>query len=138
MRTPERALARKRRYRRRLRSRIILSFVLLGFGLTTLFAFATNWTRNRVENALVEDVMNRNIDEYAHRFYSNPGENPAVPGEQIRARVVKRDRFAALRIEQPVWYSLGGCSQQPSGVDKNGTPSASNLVALHTTDKRSF
>src|SRR3546814_2166444 len=100
MRTPERALARKRRYRRRLRSRIILSFVLLGFGLTTLFAFATNWTRNRVENALVEDVMNRNIDEYAHRFYSNPGENPAVPVEQIRARVVKRDRFEALRIEQ--------------------------------------
>src|SRR3546814_4256089 len=107
MRTPERALARKRRYRRRLRSRIILSFVLLGFGLTTLFAFATNWTRNRVENALVEDVMNRNIDEYAHRFYSNPGENPAVPVEQIRARVVKRDRFEALRIEQPDWYELG-------------------------------
>ena len=29
------------RYRRRLRSRIILSFVLLGFGLTALFALAT-------------------------------------------------------------------------------------------------
>src|SRR3546814_5443528 len=99
MRTPERALARKRRYRRRLRSRIILSFVLLGFGLTTLFAFATNWTRNRVENALVEDVMNRNIDEYAHRFYSNPGENPAVPVEQIRARVVKRSEAHTSELQ---------------------------------------
>jgi len=40
-------------YRRRLRSRIIVSFVLLGFCLTTLFAFATNWARMRVENQLV-------------------------------------------------------------------------------------
>jgi hypothetical protein len=61
--TPERpARSRTRRYRRRLRSRIILSFVLLGLGLTTLFAFLTQEARNRVENALVEDVMNRNID----------------------------------------------------------------------------
>ena len=54
---------RRGRYRRRLRSRIILSFVLFGFCLTALFAFATNWARMRVENQLVEDVMNRNIDE---------------------------------------------------------------------------
>src|SRR3546814_11889245 len=93
MRTPERALARKRRYRRRLRSRIILSFVLLGFGLTTLFAFATNWTRHRVENALVEDVMNRNIDDSAHRFHHNPGDNPAVPVGQIPHRVVHSARL---------------------------------------------
>ncbi|HEY9540082.1 MAG TPA: HAMP domain-containing sensor histidine kinase [Luteimonas sp.] len=138
MRTPERALARKRRYRRRLRSRIILSFVLLGFGLTTLFAFATNWTRNRVENALVEDVMNRNIDEYAHRFYSNPGENPAVPVEQIRARVVKRDRFEALRIEQPDWYELGDGIHNLSGVDENGIPFAYKLAVRKTPDEWFF
>ena len=34
---------RRGRYRRRLRSRIIVSFVLLGFGLTALFAYATSW-----------------------------------------------------------------------------------------------
>jgi len=44
------------RFRRRLRSRIILSFVLLGFGLTALFAFATNWTRERVEEQLIADL----------------------------------------------------------------------------------
>src|SRR5690606_1301866 len=67
---------RPRRYRRRLRSRIIVSFVLLGFGLTVLFAFLTQEARNRVENALVEDVMNRNIDEYARRYYLDPSQNP--------------------------------------------------------------
>ncbi|MGN7726141.1 sensor histidine kinase [Luteimonas sp. 22616] len=137
MRVPER-LARKRRYRRRLRSRIILSFVLLGFGLTTLFAFATNWTRNRVENALVEDVMNKNINEYARRFYSNPGENPAVPVEQIRARVVKRDRFEALRVQQPDWYELGDGIHNLSGVDEEGNSFAYKLAVRKTPDEWFF
>src|SRR5688572_24106608 len=65
----EPAPARRRtRFRRQLRSRIILAFVLIGFGLTAMFAWATNWTRNRVENQLVEDVMNRNIDQAARQF----------------------------------------------------------------------
>jgi hypothetical protein len=53
--------------------------VLLGFCLTTLFAFATNWARMRVENQLVEDVMNRNINEYVRRFYEHPAATPTCP-----------------------------------------------------------
>ena len=45
--------------RRRLRTRIILSFLLFGTGLTLLFAFATNWARQRVENQMIEDVKDR-------------------------------------------------------------------------------
>ncbi|NLC61529.1 MAG: two-component sensor histidine kinase, partial [Gammaproteobacteria bacterium] len=56
---PGTAPGRRPRYRRRLRSRIIVTFVLLGFGLTVLFAFLTQEARNRVENDLVEDVMNQ-------------------------------------------------------------------------------
>jgi len=138
MRTPKGTSRRKTRFRRRLRSRIILSFVLLGFGLTTLFAFATNWTRNRVENALVEDVMNRNINEYARRFYSNPGENPPVPVEQIRARVVKRDRFEALRVEQPDWYELGDGIHNLGGADEKGNTFAYKLAVRKTPDEWFF
>src|SRR5690606_12008574 len=94
------------RYRRRLRTRIILSFLLLGFGLTLLLAFATNWARNRVENQLVEDVMNKNIDEYARRFYSDPARNPDLPVQQMLARVVRQPNFEALRAEQPDWYEF--------------------------------
>ena len=97
-RTPAR---RRRRYRRRLRSRIIVTFVLLGFGLTVLFAFLSQEARSRVENALVEDVMNSNIDEYAHRYYTDPTRNPDLPLQQMVGRVVKRDRFEALRLDQP-------------------------------------
>src|SRR5678815_4925088 len=115
------------RYRRRLRSRIILSFLLLGFGLTLLLAFATNYARNRVENQLVEDVMNRNIDEYARRFYSDPSRNPDLPVQQMLARVVKPDRFQALRAEEPDWYDFDDCllytsdaADERSSVDLGG------------------
>ncbi|HRO28136.1 MAG TPA: HAMP domain-containing sensor histidine kinase [Luteimonas sp.] len=130
--------SKRRRYRRRLRSRIILSFVLLGLGLTTLFAFLTQEARNRVENALVEDVMNRNIDEYARRYYVDPERNPAVPMEQIRARVVKRDRFEALRLEQPDWYDLPDGIHNLGGVDVDGSPFSYKLAVRKTPDEWFF
>ncbi|KLJ00999.1 HAMP domain-containing sensor histidine kinase [Luteimonas sp. FCS-9] len=132
------ARVRERRYRRRLRSRIILSFVLLGLGLTTLFAFLTQEARDRVENTLVEDLMNRNIDEYARRYYVDPMRNPAVPLEQIRARVVRRDRFEELRHEQPDWYELGDGIHNLSGVDEDGTPFMYKLAVRKTPDEWFF
>ena len=125
-------LRKKKRFRRRLRSRIILSFVLLGFGLTTMFAFATNWTRTRVENQLVEDVMNRNIDEYARQFYLAPDSNPQVPFQQTRARVVKSDRFEQLRIEQPDWYALPDGIHNIQGKDPDGSPFSYKLGVRKT------
>jgi len=132
------ARTRGRRYRRRLRSRIILSFVLLGLGLTTLFAFLTQEARDRVENTLVEDLMNRNIDEYARRYYVDPAVNPAVPLEQIRARVIKRDRFEELRRDQPDWYELGDGIHNLSGVDEDGTPFMYKLAVRKTPDEWFF
>jgi signal transduction histidine kinase len=128
----------RRRYRRRLRSRIILSFVLLGLGLTTLFAFLTQEARDRVENTLVEDLMNRNIDEYARRYYVDPAVNPAVPLEQIRARVIKRERFEELRRDQPDWYELGDGIHNLSGVDEDGTPFRYKLAVRKTPDEWFF
>ena len=130
--TPRRR--RKPAYRRRLRSRIILSFVLLGFGLTSLFAFATQWTRSRVENALVEDVMNTNIDEYARRYYVDPSRNPDLPFQQIRARVVGPDKFESLKIEQPDWYRLNDGIHRLSGNNPDGTPFVYKLAVRKTTD----
>lgn len=132
------ARTRARRYRRRLRSRIILSFLLLGLGLTTLFAFLTQEARDRVENTLVEDLMNRNIDEYARRYYVDPLRNPAVPLEQIRARVVKRERFEELRRDQPDWYELGDGIHNLSGIDEDGTPFMYKLAVRKTPDEWFF
>ncbi len=136
--TPAEAPRRARRYRRRLRSRIILSFLLLGFGLTAMFAFATQWSRNRVENDLVEDVMNRNIDEYARRYYSDPDRNPDLPVQQMFARVVPKDRFEALRLEQPEWYELPDGIHNLRGVDEAGEPFAYRLAVRKTPNEWLF
>ncbi|MCC8470469.1 sensor histidine kinase [Xanthomonas phaseoli] len=137
--TSETRPARRRgRYRRRLRSRIILSFVLLGFCLTTLFAFATNWARSRVENQLVEDVMNRNIDAFAQRFYSDPMRNPDLPLQQMRGRVVKSDKFEALRREQPEWYQLPDGIHTITGVDESGNTYSYKLAVRKTPSEWFF
>lgn len=122
------------RYRRRLRTRIILSFLLLGFGLTLLLAVATNYARNGVEDSLVEDVMNQNIDEYARRFYADPGTNPVIPVQQMRARVVRRQNFEALRAEQPDWYEFGDGIHNVTGTDPDGTPFSYKLAVRKTPD----
>ena len=134
---PERALRRKTRYRRRLRSRIILSFVLLGFGLTTLFAFATNWTRNRVENALVEDVMNKNIDEYARRYYTNPNTSPDLPVQQMRAYVFAPDS-QRLRHDFPEWVKLPDGIYGMTGVDEHNTVFVYKLAVRKAGDSWFF
>ncbi|HEY0504615.1 MAG TPA: HAMP domain-containing sensor histidine kinase [Lysobacter sp.] len=129
---------RRTRYRRQLRSRIILAFVLLGFGLTGLFAWATNWTRNRVENQLVEDVMNRNIDEFARQYFANPDQKPEFGVQQMLGRVVGRDRFEALRQEQPDWYELGDGIHSISGTNQDGTPFSYKLAVRKTPEEWFF
>jgi signal transduction histidine kinase len=133
---PEKDPPRRRKpaYRRRLRSRIILSFLLLGFGLTSLFAFATQWTRSRVENALVEDVMNKNINEFARRYYADPTRNPAVPVEQIRAFAFGPEKFESLKADQPDWYRLGDGIHRLSGKNLDGSPFVYKLAVRKTPD----
>ena len=120
---------RRARFRRRLRSRIILSFVLLGFFLTALFAFATNWTRERVEEQLIVDLMSRNIDEYARSYASDP-DNVSAPVTQMYARVVTN--FEALRTEEPDWYELPDGLHNIVGANEDGSPFAYKLAVRKT------
>ena len=123
----------KTRFRRQLRSRIILSFVLLGFGLTALFAYATNLTRSRVENALVEDVMNRNISAFAEQFARDP-KNPQFAVDQIRAFVYTPDKFESVRTNRPEWYQLNDGIHGITGTDEQGHPLSYKLAVRKTPD----
>lgn len=122
---------RPRRYRRQLRSRIILSFVLLGFGLTALFAYAVDKVRNQVEDKLVVDLMNRNIDLYAQQYARDP-ENPSLPVDQIRAFAFTPEKFESVRVNQPQWYELPDGIHGLSGVDDNGQAFSYKLAVRKT------
>jgi signal transduction histidine kinase len=63
-------------YRRRLRSRIILSFVMVGAGLTALFAVSTLVLRARLENQLVEDSLQREVDLLTAQVRADPTQPP--------------------------------------------------------------
>ena len=123
-----------RRFRRRLRTRIIVSFLLLGTGLTALFAFLTDYSRQRVENQLVEDVMNRNIDEFARRYAMDPSRSPDLPVQQIRAFVYPADRFDRVRQDYPEWAELPNGNHAITRIDESGEQFPYRLAVRKTPE----
>lgn len=67
---------RRRGYRRQLRTRIVLAFVLLGSGLTALFAVATVYLRNELEQQLIEETLEREVRNLVAQVETNPDEPP--------------------------------------------------------------
>lgn len=65
------------RHRQRLRARIVISFLLLGLGLTTLFAASTLALRDRIENQLVVDWLGAEVNSYLAFKRENPSEYAA-------------------------------------------------------------
>jgi signal transduction histidine kinase len=79
-------------YRRRLRSRIIVSFLLLGFGLTASFAVATIALRNRLEGSLVDTWLQSEASNFL-QFKRQHREPDALFkfGRQIEAFAYRAD-----------------------------------------------
>ena len=131
---PRPAIRRAPRARRRLRTRIILSFALLGLSLTLLLAFATNWVRGRVEEDMITDLMNRNINAYSQRYYNSGGRQIDLPVQQMYGRVVSREKFESLKDDQPDWYRLGDGIHPVTGRNEDGSPFAYKLAVRKTPD----
>ena len=131
---PRPAIRRAPRARRRLRTRIILSFALLGLSLTLLLAFATNWVRGRVEEDMITDLMNRNINAYSQRYYNSGGRQIDLPVQQMYGRVVSREKFESLKDDQPDWYRLGHGIHPVTGRNEDGSPFAYKLAVRKTPD----
>ena len=64
-------------YRRRLRSRIIVSFLLLGFGLTAMFALATVALRNRLEGQLLDSTLLNEAHSLNEQVRADPASRPS-------------------------------------------------------------
>jgi hypothetical protein len=97
----------KTRYRRQLRSRIILAFVLLGFGLTALFAYATNLTRSRVRECAGRGCDEPQYQAFAEQFARDPPESGVRGQPDARVRLYRRHKFDSVRLNRPPeWYGL--------------------------------
>ncbi|MCE2944142.1 MAG: HAMP domain-containing histidine kinase [Xanthomonadaceae bacterium] len=114
---PSPAESRRMRYRRRLRSRLIVSFALLGFALTATFALATLYLRDRTEEQVIGNALVENINDYARQFYVDPAGAGGVPLENIQGRVFSRAKFGNV---PPEWAALPNGVHQLSGTDERG------------------
>ncbi len=133
MAAPDSAPSRRRPVlRRRLRTRIILSFVLLGFFLSLMLALSANWVRNRVEEDLVVDAMSRNIAEYKQKYVSSRGRDQDLQVQTMRAYAFSTDKFEQLRIDEPDWYELPNGIHTLSGNNEDGSPFTYRLAVQKT------
>ncbi|MEE4296105.1 MAG: HAMP domain-containing sensor histidine kinase [Wenzhouxiangella sp.] len=60
------------KFRRRLRSRLILSFVVFGTLLSVLFAFAALFLQNWLEDALIANTLADEVDQYISDLREDP------------------------------------------------------------------
>ncbi|GAB3025226.1 HAMP domain-containing sensor histidine kinase [Oleiagrimonas citrea] len=60
------------RSRRKLRTRLIVSFALFGIGLSVLFAMAALYVRAKVEDQLVVNALQHDVDNNIERLHANP------------------------------------------------------------------
>ncbi len=93
-------------YRRRLRSRIIISFVLFGFALTALFALSAIYLRGYLEDKLIGEALIKNVDDYAAKFHEDPS-NEFLTFQKIAGYVYSERKFANVPL---AWRDL------PDGV----------------------
>src|SRR5690606_22179049 len=120
----------RRRYRRRLRSRIILSFVLLGLGLTAMFAIAAAYVGAVVEDQAVGTVLKENLDDYAERFYEDQSAQLSPLGS-VRAYVFGPDKRHNVLAD---WIDLESGVYNMNGVE-DGKPFVYRLVVKKDPDR---
>ncbi|MEO7432408.1 MAG: HAMP domain-containing sensor histidine kinase [Dokdonella sp.] len=84
------------RYRRRLRSRIIISFALFGLGLTALFAVATIYMRTRLEDQLINTTLERELRHFVDFKRDNPDPNAPWTMSVYQAQIVRAGRVATV------------------------------------------
>jgi signal transduction histidine kinase len=119
------------RYRRRLRSRIVLSFLLFGTLLSAMFALSTLFLQNYLEDQLIGATLEQELDDYVSElrldpsvvepFYTRiqgyvtrPGDPNQTVSAQVRAlpsgvhdvRTASRVYKAAVRKEDDLWAFL--------------------------------
>ena len=86
------------RYRRRLRSRIIISFALFGLGLTALFALATVYMRTRLEDQLVNTTLERELRHFVDFKRDNLSADAQFPMSLIQLQIVRAGRTATVPL----------------------------------------
>jgi len=124
------------RYRSRLRSRLIVSFALLGFALTATFALATLYLRDRLEGQLIGDFLMKEVSAFAQFKLANPDPdaNYTLSDEKV---LLFAFREGSPSIPER-WRGLPDGVHRFHGVDEFGEPDAYKLAVSRAGDVVGF
>lgn len=93
--------------RRRLRSRIFISFVIFGLALTSLFAVATIYMRARLEDQLINNTLQKQVDRFVEFKRKNPDPNAPFFFPLVKMYIASRQHFPNVPFEWQPYAKTG-------------------------------
>jgi signal transduction histidine kinase len=117
-------------YRRRLRSRIIISFLLFGTLLTAAFAMAALMLRGYLEDQLIGRTLDIEIDHYVEQFRVDPNSELTV-FSRIQGAVYSERTFANVPF---AWRDLASGVHTIIDDTESGGPSSYQLAVRKFPD----
>ncbi len=119
------------RYRRRLRSRIIISFALFGLGLTALFAVATVYLRTRLEDQLINSTLTRELKHFVDFKRDNPDPSALWKMSLFDAQIVRAGRTATVPFE---WQKFDSGVYDVDDIGREGKTRPYKLAVYKDND----
>lgn len=123
------------RFRHRLRSRIVIAFVVFGTLLTTAFALATLYLRDRLENELIIENLQAEVDSFVSFKRQNPEPDAQFAFERFSAAIYGAHRFANIPLE---WQALDTGVHDLTERAADGTTRHYKLAVRADADIRAF
>ncbi len=117
-------------YRRRLRSRIIISFLLFGTLLTAAFAIAALMLRGYLEDQLIGRSLDLEIDHYVEEFRRDPASDIAI-FSRIQGNVFSERKLALVPF---AWRDLENGVHTIVDDDQSGGPRSYQLAVRKFPD----
>ena len=110
------------KFRRRLRSRIIISFALFGFGLTALFAVASIYLRSRLEDQLINNGLAREVKNFVDFKRENPDPNAPYKLSSYDIDIKGANFFANVPFDRRQYNQTGVYDIEELGAENKIRP----------------
>lgn len=117
-------------YRRRLRSRIFISYFLFGLALVAAFATATVYLRARLESQLIGSMLLSNMNQNVNAFYLDPDQT-RFNVEKIEGWVYSQRKFDRV---PKAWASLSNGVHELEESDGRGGVTTYKLAVRKDPD----
>jgi signal transduction histidine kinase len=123
-------------YRRRLRSRIIISFAIFGLSLTALFAIATIYMRSRLEDQLINNTLEREVKKFVDFKRDNPSPEAPYKLSSYDIDIKSPNYFANVPFARQQFNTTGVYDIEEIGAE--GKPRPYKLAVYKDADYWAF